>query len=263
TIGFTERPDVVAAKLLEGRIAVMVDGSPVVLTLPFLFHEYLQSSEDYYNSFYFTSINRLLRIIGLIITVSAPAVYVAILTYHQEIIPTPLLLSISAARQGIPFPTIIEVLLMLLFFEIMRETGIRMPTAIGQALSIVGALVLGQASVEAKFFSAPVVIVVALTGITGLILPKMKGAIITIRILLLIVSSFIGLYGYVFGITCVLLLLCSMRSFGVPYLMDLTSLNPEDMKDTAIRAPIWFMKSRSDMIARNRVRLKTHRGKSS
>ncbi|MCX7772473.1 MAG: spore germination protein, partial [Clostridia bacterium] len=105
TIGFTERPDVVAAKLLEGRIAVMVDGTPVVLTLPFLFHEYLQSSEDYYNSFYFTSINRLLRVIGLIITVSAPAVYVAILTYHQEIIPTPLLLSISAARQGVPFPT--------------------------------------------------------------------------------------------------------------------------------------------------------------
>ena len=254
TMGSTERPDVVAAKLLEGRVAVVVDGTPVVITLPFLFIEHFQANEDYYINFYFSTINRLLRIIAFMITVSVPGVYVALLTFHQEMIPTPLLLSISSARQGVPLPTIVEILILLFVFEILREAGIRMSNSIGQALSIVGALVLGQASVDAKLVSAPVVIVVALSGITGLITPRIKGAAITFRLLLLLLSAYMGLYGFIFGVSGILIHLCQIRTFGIPYLIDLASMDLKEFKDTAIRAPLWFMNKRPLFMSNNRTR---------
>lgn len=255
TVGSTERPDVVAAKLLEGRIAIIVDGTPVALTVPYLFIEYFQSSEDYYINFYFSSINRLIRILSFALTISLPAIFVALTTFHQEMVPTPLIRSISAARQDIPFPTVVEVMGLLITFEILRESGTRMPTNIGQALSIVGALVLGQASVEARLISAPVVIVVALTAITGLTMPKFKGIEIIMRFLLILLSAFIGLYGYIFGLIGLLIHLFSLRSFGVPYMLTLTSYRPQDIKDTTIRAPWIYMKLRPKFIApNNRVR---------
>jgi spore germination protein KA len=262
TVGSTERPDVVAGKILEGRVAVLVDGTPVALTVPHLFIEDFQANEDYYINFYYSSIGRMLRILGFIISISIPAVYVALLTFHQEMVPTPLLLSISAARQGVPFPTIVETILLLLIFEILRETGIRMPSNIGQALSIVGALVLGQASVEAKIVSASVVIVVATTGITGLMIPKIKSVTIIMRGILLLLSAFIGLYGFTFGIVCILLHLCQLRSFGVPYLTPVISYDPESYVDTAIRMPWWYMKFRPEFLAgKNFIRQSTERKK--
>lgn len=251
TVGSTERPDVVAGKLLEGRIAIIMDGTPVALTLPHIFVEYFQANEDYYINYYFSTISRLLRIIGFILTVSVPAVYVALMTFHQEMIPTPLLISISAARQGVPFPTIVETLLLLIVFEILRETGTRMPTNIGQALSIVGALVLGQASVEAKIVSAPIVIVVAISGITSLIIPRIQGTALVLRVIFLLLTALLGFYGLIFGITGFLLHLCQIRSFGVPYMLYLTSLDPGDLKDTVVRAPLWYMNSRPKLIAGN------------
>lgn len=164
TIGTTERPDVIVGKMLEGRVALILDGTPIALTVPFIFVELFQSSDDYYNNYYFTSVSRIIRIISFLITVSVPALYLALITFHQELIPTDLLISISAARQGIPFPTIIEALSLLIVFEILRETGTRMPTYIGQALSIVGALVLGTAAVDARLVSAPMVIIIGLSG---------------------------------------------------------------------------------------------------
>lgn len=249
TVGSTERPDVVVGKLLEGRIAIVVDGTPVALTVPYVFIEYFQINEDYYINYYFSSISRILRILGFILTVSVPAIYVGLMTFQQEMIPTPLLISISSSRQGVPFPTIVETMLLLIVFEILRETGTRMPTNIGQALSIVGALVLGQASVQAKIVSAPVVIVVAISGITSLMIPKIQGAAIVLRVIFLLLSAFLGFYGLIFGITGALLHLCEMRSFGVPYLLYLTSMNPYDLKDTIIRAPLWKMKKRPKLIA--------------
>lgn len=254
TIGDTERPDTAAGKLLEGRIALLVDGSPVVLILPFVFQEIFQVSEDYYLNFYFASIGRILRVLSFFITVSVPAIYLALVTYHQETIPTPLLLSISAARQGVPFQTIVEVSLMLIVFEILRETGVRMPYHVGQALSIVGALVLGTASVDAKIVSAPIVIVISITAITGLSIPGIKSAVITLRLIFLLLASFLGLYGYVFGLIGLLLHLCEMRSFGVPYMLHFTTLDPSDLRDTAIRAPLWMLNYRSELITNNRLR---------
>lgn len=253
TIGSTERPDIVAAKLLEGRIAIIIDGNPVALTLPHIFIELFQASEDYYINFYFASISRVLRILSFIITISLPSLFVALTTFHIETIPTPLAISISAARQDVPFPTTVEAFGLLIVFEILRETGVRMPNQIGQAFSIVGALVLGQAAVDARFVSAPMIIVIALTGITGLAIPKVKGASILLRIILLILSSILGLYGFVFGIIGLMIHLFKMRSFGVPFMLSLMTLKPEDLKDTAIRAPWFYMKYRPKFIATNNL----------
>lgn len=249
TIGNTERPDVVAGKLLEGRIAIALDGTPIVLTVPYIFVESFQASEDYYENFYFASVNRLLRILAFAITISISASYLALITYHQELIPTNLLISISVARQGVPFPSIVEVLGLLIVFEILRETGTRMPNYIGQALSIVGALVLGQAAVEARFVSAPMVIVVALAGITGLMTPKLQGPIVILRIGLILSSAILGLYGVAFSISLLLIHLFSMKSFGIQYMAYTSILKYEELKDVAIRVPWWYMKLRPRSIA--------------
>lgn len=251
TTGSTERPDVVAAKLLEGRIALILDGTPAVLTVPFLFVEYFQANEDYYLNFYFASIGRLLRMISFLITISTPAIYLALVTFHQEMIPTPLLLSISAAREGVPFPTVVELILLLVVFELLRESGIRMPTNLGQSLSIVGALVLGQAAVEARLVGAPIVIVVAITGITGLMITGIKHVSIILRSFFLLLSSMLGLYGYIFGISALLINLFNLRSFGIPYMDNLNSLHLQEIKDTAIRAPWWYMKYRPKFLSKN------------
>lgn len=249
TVGSTERPDVVAAKLLEGRVAIVVDGTPMVLTVPYLFVEYFQTNDDYYVNYIFSGINRILRIMGAFISISIPAVYLSFVTYHQELIPTSLLLSITSARQGVPVPTIVEELLILLAFELLREASLRMPSNIGAALSIVGALVLGQAAVEAKFISAPMVIVAAITAITGLMIIKLKGATILTRLALLLLSSVAGMYGYVFGMASLLLYLCSIRSFGIPIMQGLSPSTLSDLQDVAIRTPWWNMKYRPKFLA--------------
>lgn len=253
TIGSSERPDVIAGKLLEGRIAIICDGSPGVLSLPYVFMEVFQTSEDYYNNFIYSSLNRLLRWFGYFLTTSVPSIYVALITFHQELIPTELLLSIAGARQGVPFPTIIEALAMLLVFEILREAGLRMPKPIGQAVSIVGALVLGDAAVNARLVSAPMVIISALTGISSFLVPQSL-SIIVVRLIFLLLSAFMGLYGYMYGCIGLTICLMSIRSFGVPYMLNMGSINLEDLKDTGIRAPLWFMSTRSKSIAKDTIR---------
>lgn len=254
TIGNTERPDVVAAKLLEGRVALFLDGTPVVLTAPSLFIEHFQSDEDYYVNYYFSSFGRILRYISFFITTSIPAIYLALTTFHQEMLPTPLLMSISMARQDVPFPTFLELLLMLIVFELLRESGARMPGLFGQALSIVGALVIGQAAVQAKIVSAPIIIIVALAGITGLMVPRIKGLMIFLRFGLMLCSMILGLYGYLFGILAVLTHLFSLKSFGIPIMTSSYTKTWQDKKDIIIRAPWWYMLHRPKLLSRNQVR---------
>ncbi|WP_425449393.1 spore germination protein [Dethiothermospora halolimnae] len=255
TINYTERPDVVAGKILEGRVAILCDGTPIVLTLPFLFMEYFQVNEDYYSGYIFSSINRLLRYLAFFISTSIPAIYVALITSHQEMIPTPLLLSISSAREGVPFPTIFEALVMLLVFDLIREGGLRLPEPVGTTVSIVGALVLGEAAVSAKIVSAPIVIVTAITGITTFLIYKMTGALIIIRTIFLLLTAVLGLYGYIFGVIGVVIHLMSIRSFGIPYMINVGSINKQDLKDTAIRAPWWFMYYRPKLLSsKNAIR---------
>ena len=262
TVGYTERPGVVAGKLLEGRIAIMVDGSPIALTVPFIIAETIQSNEDYYNNYIYASINRIFRGMSFFLAISVPAIFTAIVTFHQEMLPTPLLLSISASREGVPFPSVLSMFIMLLIFDILREVGTRMPASIGQAVNIVGTLVLGQAAVEARLVSAPVVIITALTGIVTLMNINLIGATIIIRIVLLFASSFIGIYGFIFGFVAVLLHLMSIRSFGVPYMLNNTSVRNHNGQDILIRAPWWSMTLRPKIIAaRNLIRVKSNNKK--
>ncbi|WP_379127793.1 spore germination protein [Paenibacillus sp. sgz500958] len=255
-IGNTERPDSLVAKIMEGRIGVLIEGSPFALTLPFVFVENFQSSEDYYINYFFSSFNRILRIIGAFMSISIPAIYVALVTYSQEMVPTALLLSIASARLAVPFPTVVEAFIMLTIFEILREAGARIPTSIGEAVSIVGALVLGQAAVDARIVSAPMVIVVGLTGITALLNPKLTGSSIVVRICLLVLAFFLGIYGYFFGLLGLVIHLMSLRSFGVPYMLGVGSIRPQDVKDTFIRVPWWHMHTRPALIgARNMKRM--------
>lgn len=249
TIGSSERPDVIVGKMLEGRIALLVDGTPFALTLPFLFMEYFQVNEDYYANFFFTSFNRLLRILSFLFSFSVPSLYVALVNYNQEMLPTPLLLGISSARESVPFPTIVEALAMLIIFEILREAGTRIPSDMGQAVSIVGALVLGQAAVEARIVSAPIVIVVGLTGIVALLNIKMKGVNIYLRFTFLFLASLMGIYGIVFGIIGVLIYTMGLSSFGVPYMLNLGSIKLEHVKDSLIRSPWWYSSLRNYKIS--------------
>jgi len=254
-INNTERPDVVVGKLLEGRFAVLCDGSPVVLTLPTLFLEVFQSNEDYYDNFLYSSFLRSLRWICFFLGTSVSPMYVAIVTFHQELIPTPLLLSIYSARRGVPFPSIVEAMGMMLIFEILKEAGLRMPKHIGGAISIVGALVLGDAAVNARLVSAPVVIITAITGIASIMLPQLLG-MVEIRIIFLILSSFLGLYGYIFGVMGLVLHMMSIRSFGIPYMSNVPSFTTQDIKDTVIRAPWWNMYLRPKRFTKDNKRMK-------
>jgi len=260
TVGSTEKPDIVAAKLLEGRVALFLDGTPVVLTAPCFFIENFQSNEDYYLNFYFASINRMLRLFAFFIATSLPALYVSLTTFHQEMLPTPLLMSISLARQGVPFPTALEAFLMLIVFEMLRESGSRMPGSMGQALSIVGALVIGQASVTAKIVSAPMVIIIGFTGISGLMIPRIKGADVMLRFIFLGLSTMLGLYGYMFGILGFLIHLFNLSSFGVPIMTGTFANSLQDRKDIFVRAPWWFMKKRPKYLSPNKTRESTKGG---
>ncbi|HAN44763.1 MAG TPA: spore germination protein [Ruminococcaceae bacterium] len=261
TVGNTERPDVVAAKLLEGRIAFLLDGSPVALTVPHLFIELFQSDEDYYINFLYSSFGRLLRIISFLLTTSIPAVYLSLITFHHEMLPTPLIMSISTSRQGVPFPTVIELLMMLIIFDLLREAGARMPGMMGQALSIVGALVIGQAAVEAKIVSAPIIIMVALIGITGLMVPRSKGFSIYLRFFLVLLSTMIGIYGFLFGYMIALIHLFGISSFGIPIMTGSYSDNMQDAKDIYIRAPWWKMIKRPKLLSPNETRQAASGGK--
>lgn len=248
TIGNTERPDIVAGKLLEGRIAVICDGSPSALTLPFLFIEYFKSNEDLYTNYVYASFNRLLRILAFFISTSIPAIYLALVSFHQEMIPTPLLLSITASRQDVPFPTFIETLIMLLVFELLREAGIRMPMAIGQAISIVGALVLGEAAVSAHIVSAPIVIIIALTGISSYLIPTLNLAVIIIKFIFLVSSAFLGLYGYIMAVIVFFLYLMSINSFGVPYFNKTSPLDTNNFRNYLLRLPKWLTHTNTNLM---------------
>lgn len=259
TIGNSEKPDVVSGKLLEGRIAIIVDGTPFVLTIPYLFVEAFQASEDYYLRPYYASFIRLLRWLSFSIAVFLPSVYVALTTFHQEIIPPALLLSIAAAQEGTPFPAVVEALLMQIIYEILKEAGIRLPRPIGQAISIVGALVIGEAAASAGLIGNPMVVIVALTAISSFVVPSLGDVNVIVRIGLLILSGFSGLYGIIMGFIVVLIHQCSLRSFGIPYMSPIAPGNISDMKDVFIRAPWWTMLTRPHFLGiKNHQRQKSN-----
>ncbi|MER2060191.1 MAG: spore germination protein [Niallia sp.] len=255
TIFNTERPDVVAAALLEGRIAILVDGTPFVLIVPALFVQFFQASEDYYQRADISSFIRLLRFGSFGISLLAPALFIAITTFHQTMLPPALLISLTAQREGVPFPAFFEALLMELTFEILREAGVRMPRSIGSAMSIVGAFVIGTAAVEAGVISAAMVIIVSITAIASFVSPTYDIAI-AVRLLrfgFMGLAATFGLFGITVGLIALILHLCSIRSFGIPYMSPLAPFNISDQKDTFIRLPKWKMFTRPRLINQQNI----------
>lgn len=240
TIGNSEKPDKVAGKILEGRVAILVDGTPFVLTAPMLLIECFQNTEDYYTRPYFATFMRLIRYFSFALSFLLPAVFVALTTFHQELIPTPLLITIAAAREGTPFPGVIEALGIMIVFEILREAGVRMPRPMGQAVSIVGALVIGEACVAAGLIGAPMVIVVAFTAIVSFIVPSLADAGSALRIIFIVLAGTLGLFGILIGLLQLLVHLVSLRSFGAPYLSPVIPISISGLKDLIV-APTWLM----------------------
>ncbi len=253
--GTTERPDTAVAKMMEGRIVLLADGSPVALTLPYLFVENFQSSEDYYVSFLHASFARLLRVAAFLITTLTPALYVGIVSFHYEILPGAMMLNMASEFRNTPFPAAFETFLMLVVFDVLRETGMRMSTNGGQALSIVGALIIGQAAVTARIVTPQMIIVVAVTGITGLIVPKLDEACLYIRFFMLFCASVLGLFGFTAGAAVAVIHMQRLRSLGISQIGGTRS----DLKDTLIRAPFWKMTYRPSKLSNNRRRMRiTH-----
>lgn len=255
TVLNTERPDSVAAGLLEGRIAILVDGTPFVLLVPALLIDFFQSCEDYYIRFDISTLIRLIRYISFFLTLFVPSLYIAVTTFHQEMLPTKLLISLTAQREGIPFPAIIEVVLMEITFEILREAGIRMPKAIGSAISIVGALVLGEAAVKAGIISPVMVIIVSITAISSFVSPAfiMTTAVRMLRFVFMVLAATFGLYGIILGVIVMVLHLCSIRSFGIPYMAPIAPFIDDDQSDVIFRAPHWKMHSRPRLINQKNI----------
>jgi spore germination protein KA len=240
-VGNSERPENVAAKLLEGRVAVFCDGTPVVLTVPYLLVESLQTADDYHAIPVYASLMRLIRFLAILISTVLPGFYVALITFHQPVIPFNLIMTITASREGIPFSVFFETLILGVTFEFLREAGIRLPKPIGPTIGIVGAIVLGEAAVRAGIASAPTVILTALTAICGLIVAPLIQALTVIRLIIIGAANFMGLLGIAQVGTAVLIYLASLRSFGVPYLTPFTPLHIKDLHDSIILAPAWAM----------------------
>ena len=254
----TERPDKVAAYLLEGKIGILIDNTPFALLVPVSFYEMLQSSEDYYQHFMVSTVIRWLRFFMLAGALLLPSLYIAITSFHQEMLPTTLLLSVTSSRETVPFPALVEALIMEISFEALREAGVRLPRPVGQAVSIVGALVIGQAAVQAGIVSASMVIIVSITGISSFIFPVFSQgvAIRLLRFPMMMCAGTLGLYGILVASLILLTHMAGLRSFGVPYLSPVAPMNFSSLKDIYVRAPWWKMIDRSDQTGKkNRKRM--------
>ncbi|MGN7762775.1 spore germination protein [Paenibacillus sp. 22594] len=246
----TERPDRVMAALLEGRVAILLDGSPFALIMPVTFGMLLQSPEDYYDRWIVGSLLRTLRFFSAAVSLFAPALYISLLSFHPGLIPTKLVISIINSRQGVPFPALVEALIMEVSIEILREAGLRLPKPIGPAMGIVGGLIIGQAAVEAGIVSPILVIVVAVTAISSFAMP-MYSAGITLRLLRFVAMFFaavFGLYGVIFFFLLLSSHLIKMKSFGLPYSSMTVPYRISDWKDFIFRMPLQFLRRRPAMM---------------
>ncbi len=245
----TERPDRAASFILDGKVVIIIDGSPNALIVPTTFFALMHTPEDYYLRAPYANFVRLLRVTAIFIAIMTPGLYVAVTTFHQEMIPTDLILAISAARETVPFPTIVEVFMMEFAFEMIREAGVRVPGVIGNTIGIVGALILGQAAVSAGIVSPILIIVVAVTGLASFAIPNysISFAFRGVRFIFTALAATFGFFGITAGLYILLTMMTSMKSFGVPLLSPIgprTKAGP----DIVLRGPLWSMEERPDFL---------------
>ena len=235
TIGYTEKPDEISAKVMEGRVAIIVDGTPFVITVPYFFVENFQTPDDYYLNRYFANFTRILRWSAFFIATFFPALYVAFITYHFGMIPTMFIFRMAVARAGVPFPTFVEVILMMLFFQLIKEAGLRLPQPIGGAMSIVAALILGDAAVGAGLASRITILIVAISTLSYFLIPKSYGAVSLWAIMLVIMSAIFGIPGFIIGSMILISHLGSLTSCGYSFLFPLGSIRQYGFRDVILR----------------------------
>lgn len=244
----TLRPDRAAMALLEGRVVIFVDNSPEALIIPTDYNCFIQTSDDYYNRWEIASFTRLLRYGASILSMILPGLYLAATNFHTQLLPTALLLSFATARSGVPFPGVVEILLMELSFELLREAGLRIPGALGNTIGIVGGLIIGQAAVEANIVSGMVVIIVAFTALCSFAIPNKEfaAAFRLLKFVFIGLGAWLGLYGLLLGILLFLIHLARLESFGIPYLAPFAGVErgESDKKDALFRLPLFFMRER-------------------
>lgn len=238
TVGYTEKPDEVAAKLVEGRVGVIVDGTPFVITVPYFFIENFQMPDDYYLNRYYTNFNRILRWIAFFIASFLPGLYIAIITYHFSMIPSLFIFRLAVSRAGVPIPTFLEVLIMMFAFQFIKEAGLRLPHPIGSAMSIVSALILGDAAVGAGIASRITIIVIALSTLSYFLIPKIHGALSFWSIIIALSSTAFGLPGFFAASLIFITQICELDSVGYPFLFPMGSVEQYSFKDILFRGKL-------------------------
>lgn len=248
-VGYTERPDTLCGKIMEGRVGILIDGTPFVLVAPYLFSENFQSLDDYAQRPYYVTFIRCLKFLAFTISFLLPGGYVAVVTHHPELLHKELLVKIIEAQQGTPFPLMVEALIIHIIFEIMREAGLRLPKSVGHAVSIVGALVIGDAAVSAGLIGTPMVLIVALTAVSSFVVPNLYEPVTILKFAFILLGGFWGLYGIALGLLALLLNLCSINTFGIPYTSPISPFGKAAFRDVFVRAS-WptLQKSRSGIV---------------
>lgn len=261
----TERPDRAAMSILEGRVVLMSDNSPVALLLPTDYNSFIKTSDDYYNRWEIASFERLMRYVASFFAMTLPGLYLAVTNFHTQILPTTLLLSFADARRGVPFPAVIEVLIMELSFELLREAGVRIPGVMGNTIGIVGGLIIGQAAVEAHLVSPIVVIVISFTALCSFAIPneEFATAFRLLKFFFIAICAWLGFFGLLVGLLGVLIHLSKLKSFGIPYLMPFVGAdlnNYEDERDSLYREPLQRLRMRPIYaVAKHRRKLRIYR----
>ncbi|MFC5403434.1 spore germination protein [Cohnella soli] len=242
----TERPDRAVGNLLEGRVALLMDNTPAALIMPVTFFTFYQSPDDYNSRSIAGSFIRLLRLFSFMIAIMLPAFYIAVLSFHYEVIPNEVFYQIKGSIDKIPYPPILEAFFMELTIELLREAGIRLPGPLGQSIGIVGGLVIGDAVVRVGLVSYPMIIVVALTAIASFVIPshEMSYSVRLLRFPMMIAASLLGFFGIVFSLTVILIHLCKLESFGTPYFAPMSPMRILDWKDAFVRLPFWKLNER-------------------
>lgn len=249
----TERPDLVSFHLMEGRCAIVVENTPQAIILPVFFNDFIKTIDDYYQNSKNVSVTRIIRVLALIIAIFTPALYIALTTFNQETLPTSVLINFSIQRGGVPFPSIVEAIVMWLTFEILREADTRIPFVMGSSMSIVGALVLGQAAVEAGLITPIMIIIIAISSVASLLFNDndMVNAIRVWKLLLLLLSAFAGLYGIVIGTLLFIIKLCSIESYGFDYTLPNAPFNIEEQKNNFILTKKYKLNKRNPFVTKN------------
>lgn len=247
--GYQEKPDVTVAKMLEGRIAILVDGSPIAVTVPYMLFEDLQSSNDYYTNYVYVNLIRIIRTLGIILATIVPGLYLSIRLYSYSALPLNYVIIIANSTKNLPFTPVVEVLFILLLFQVLYEVSLRLPQYLGLATSIVGALVLGDTGVKAGLISPPGVIVVAVSIMAIYTIPSQSAQLTVLRAVFVVLGATVGIFGIVGGVVYVINYINSLNIYGTPYLAPFAPLIDSDLKDGLSKKPLIDMLKRPKSIA--------------